>query len=95
MRQLHSWDCGLACVLMVLRAIGRDQDMSLQALIQLHCSLARTSSVWSIDLCYLLRRLGVECTLLTIIAGANPSYACEKFYQNVSMTIGVLQWKYL
>ncbi|CAM6092601.1 unnamed protein product [Calypogeia fissa] len=76
-RQLYSWDCGLACCLMVLRALGIN-GCDLKSLAKL-CS---TTSVWTIDLAHLLRRFAVNVSLITVTIGANPRFAVESFYQD-------------
>ncbi|KAJ1876838.1 hypothetical protein H4R99_006165 [Coemansia sp. RSA 1722] len=75
--QQDSWDCGLACVCMVLRAFGHAT-----------CSIARlarqaqTDSVWTIDLAYLLyRNVRADFTFYTQCAGINPEYAAQAFYE--------------
>ncbi|GAQ91159.1 Guanylyl cyclase domain containing protein [Klebsormidium nitens] len=75
-RQSYAWDCGLACVLMVLRALGFT-GVNLKTLRQ----MCPTMSVWSVDLAHLLRRFGVDVQLLTVTIGANPGFADEKFYK--------------
>jgi hypothetical protein len=73
--QQYSWDCGLACVLMVLRALGCTScDMH-----QLR-RLSQTTSVWTVDLAHLLARFGVAVTFCTITIGINGEYANEWFY---------------
>ncbi|MCL7034591.1 hypothetical protein MKW94_017963 [Papaver nudicaule] len=74
--QLCSWDCGLACIVMVLRAIGIDQ-CDIQALTQL-CS---TTSIWTVDLAYLLQKYSVSFSFFTVTVGANPDYSVETFYK--------------
>ncbi|KAI5059493.1 hypothetical protein GOP47_0025812 [Adiantum capillus-veneris] len=74
--QLHSWDCGLACVLMVLKTLGIEGH-DLKSLEEL-CS---TSSIWTVDLAHLLRLFDVEVAFLTVTIGANPSFAVETFYK--------------
>ncbi|XP_016472177.1 guanylyl cyclase 1 isoform X2 [Nicotiana tabacum] len=73
--QLHSWDCGLACVLMVLRTLGKDYDM--QELEELCC----TTSIWTVDLAYLLQKFSVNFSYFTVTLGANPSFCVETFYK--------------
>ncbi|KAJ2219608.1 hypothetical protein IWW45_009296, partial [Coemansia sp. RSA 485] len=75
--QQDSWDCGLACICMVLRAFGHAT-----------CSIARlarqaqTDSVWTIDLAYLLyRNVRADFTFYTQCAGINPEYAAQAFYE--------------
>ncbi|KAF6266650.1 Guanylylate cyclase-domain-containing protein [Scenedesmus sp. NREL 46B-D3] len=71
----YSWDCGLACVLMVLRALGcTNCDLP-----QLR-KLSQTTSVWTVDLAHLLARFGVAVTFCTITIGINGDYANEWFY---------------
>ena len=53
--QLASWDCGLACVLMVLRASGFTT-----CTIQDLADICSTNSIWTVDLAYLLQRFCVE-----------------------------------
>lgn len=75
-RQAFNWDCGLACVCMVLRAIGR-RDAELYALRQ----MCPTTSIWTVDLAFLLRRHGVPVSFLTVTLGANPDFENESFYR--------------
>lgn len=75
-RQMHSWDCGLACVLMVLRALGRNA-YDLKHLQQ----LCGTTSVWTVDLAHLLRHFALDVCFLTVTIGANPGFALETFYK--------------
>ncbi|BAB10798.1 unnamed protein product [Arabidopsis thaliana] len=74
--QLASWDCGLACVLMVLRASGI-ASCTLEDLAEI-CS---TNSIWTVDLAYLLQKFCVEFSYYTITFGANPNYSIEEFYK--------------
>lgn len=74
--QLHSWDCGLACVLMVLRTLGIN-DCNLQELEELCC----TTSIWTVDLAYLLQKFSVNFSYFTVTLGANPSFCVETFYK--------------
>lgn len=74
--QLCSWDCGLACVLMVLKTLGIEGH-DLKSLGEL-CS---TSSIWTVDLAHLLRLFDIEVAFLTVTLGANPSFAVETFYK--------------
>ncbi|OAY46175.1 guanylyl cyclase 1 isoform X1 [Manihot esculenta] len=74
--QLHSWDCGLACVLMALNTIGIN-NCSIQALAELCC----TTSIWTVDLAYLLQKFSVQFSYFTVTIGANPNYSAETFYK--------------
>ena len=74
-RQQYSWDCGLACVAMVLSALEAAPPL----LTRLY-EICGTNSVWTIDLAHLLRRYGALVSLTTIYIGPNPAYKEEKFY---------------
>ncbi|KAK7311272.1 hypothetical protein RJT34_09298 [Clitoria ternatea] len=74
--QIYTWDCGLACVLMVLQTIGVN-NCNIQALAEL-CS---TTSIWTVDLAYLLQRFSVTFSYFTVTLGANPNYCVETFYK--------------
>ena len=78
-KQTYNWDCGLACVLMVVRALGASaHHCDLRTLRQ----LCRTTSIWTVDLAYLLRKFGADVTFTTVTMGANPEYASESFYRD-------------
>lgn len=74
--QQHTWDCGLACILMVLRTLGIS-DCNIQDLVDL-CS---TTSIWTVDLAYLLQKYSVSFSYFTVTLGANPNFNVEKFYK--------------
>ncbi|XP_022765070.1 protein GUCD1-like isoform X2 [Durio zibethinus] len=74
--QLFSWDCGLACVLMALTTVGID-NCSLQNLAELCC----TTSIWTVDLAYLLQKFSVRFSYYTVTFGANPNYSGERYYK--------------
>lgn len=44
--------------------------------------LCPTTSIWTVDLAYLLRRFGADVTFCTITLGANPDFAAESFYRD-------------
>lgn len=74
-RQMFNWDCGLACALMVLRAVGfNDLDYST---LRRYCA---TTSVWTIDLAHVLRRFGLDVSFFTVTLGPNPAFVNESFY---------------
>lgn len=75
--QLFSWDCGLACISMVLRTIGIE-TCSVDALADLCC----TNSIWTVDLAYLLQKFSVKFFYYTVTLGANPGYSDETFYKD-------------
>ncbi|GLT89114.1 hypothetical protein SLE2022_071120 [Rubroshorea leprosula] len=74
--QLFSWDCGLACVLMALTTIGIN-DYSIQDLAE----LCTTTSIWTVDLAYLLQKFSVSFCYFTVTFGANPKYSVETYYK--------------
>jgi hypothetical protein len=74
-RQSYSWDCGLACVMMVLREKG--MTCTLEDLMQ----VCGTKSVWTVDLAYILSRYGVNFTFYTVTDGVRPEYDTEAFYK--------------
>lgn len=75
--QLSNWDCGLACVLMVLQTIGIN-NCSLHALEK----LCGTRSIWTVDLAYLLQSFSVIFSYFTVTLGANPNFSVESFYKD-------------
>ncbi|XP_019173466.1 PREDICTED: protein GUCD1-like isoform X1 [Ipomoea nil] len=74
--QLHTWDCGLACVAMVLRTLGFS-DCNIAELEELCC----TRSIWTVDLAYLLQKYSVDFYYFTVTLGANPKFSVETFYK--------------
>lgn len=68
----------MACVLMSLRSMGATTGCDLRVLRQ----LCPTTSIWTVDLAYLLRRFGADVTFYTITLGANPEFASESFYRD-------------
>ncbi|CAA7398085.1 unnamed protein product [Spirodela intermedia] len=75
-RQLCNWDCGLACVLMVLRTFGMN-DFSIHDLEEFCC----TTSIWTVDLAYLLKKFSIKFSFFTVTLGANPDFSSEAFYK--------------
>ena len=77
-RQSFNWDCGFACCEMVLRALGVPPgDCSLPNLQK----LVPSSSIWTVDLAFVLHRFNVRFRYLTMTIGVDPSYKNEPFYQ--------------
>ncbi|WCJ19729.1 guanylyl cyclase 1 [Euphorbia peplus] len=74
--QLQSWDCGLACVVMALYTVGI-QNCSVQGL----ADLCDTTSIWTVDLAYLLQKFSVRFSYFTVTFGANPNYSGEIYYK--------------
>ncbi|XP_057429614.1 guanylyl cyclase 1 isoform X2 [Lotus japonicus] len=61
---------------MVLKTIGAN-NCDIQTLVELCCS----TSIWTVDLAYLLQRFSVTFSYFTVTFGANPNYCIESFYQ--------------
>lgn len=74
-RQSFSWDCGLACVMMVL------QHKGMSAPLEEMMKIAGTKSVWTVDLAYILSRYSVDFTFYTVTDGVRPEYGAEAFYK--------------
>ncbi|KAI8920327.1 Guanylyl cyclase [Powellomyces hirtus] len=75
-RQLSNWDCGLACVSMVLASLHHPHT-----LLGLRGSNAVRDGVWTIDLAYLLRKYGIDdFTYYTSYIGVNQQYNRTQFY---------------
>ncbi|KAJ1959717.1 hypothetical protein GGI12_004191 [Dipsacomyces acuminosporus] len=75
--QQDSWDCGLACICMILRAFGYTTITIPQLLRQ-----AKTDSIWTIDLVFLLDHyLHADFTYYTKYAGINPEHTTQPFYK--------------
>ncbi|RKP39233.1 Guanylyl cyclase [Dimargaris cristalligena] len=76
--QWYSWDCGLACVCMILHYYGLTQ-FNMEDLLR-YC---KCESIWTIDVAFILRKfLGVDFTYYTRYLGINPEYAGNTFYQD-------------
>eukprot|EP00967_Tisochrysis_lutea_P071507 scaffold95058_cov30-Tisochrysis_lutea.AAC.5 len=70
--QAADWDCGLACVQMVLLALGVGATEC--TLTELRKRLT-SNSVWTADLVFLLASYGIECEYLTSELGAGADSA--------------------
>jgi hypothetical protein len=94
-RQTHNWDCGLACALMVLKALVNkaDADPSQARLPRAHAArradlptlrrMVKTQSVWTIDLAHLLASFELcDVAFYTVTLGANPAFSTETFYRD-------------
>ncbi|KAI8069151.1 Guanylyl cyclase [Gongronella butleri] len=74
-QQTDQWDCGLACVEMVLR--GLLVNTTKQDLIK-ECAV---ESIWTIDLAFLLGRYVQDFTYYTSYLGSRKEYQDDSFYQ--------------
>lgn len=76
--QESQWDCGLACVSMILLARGKPFGR----LRDLH-QLITTEDLWTIDLAYLLGRYNIpDFTMYTSYIGVHLSNSNKAFYQS-------------
>ncbi|RUS71373.1 hypothetical protein EGW08_020869 [Elysia chlorotica] len=77
--QCYSWDCGLACVSMVLRSLGEPpSEVYTKDLDAMECG----ESIWTIDLAYILNRHSVPLEFYTITMGVKPEHSKKPFYQS-------------
>ncbi|XP_065305059.1 protein GUCD1 [Dermacentor albipictus] len=84
--QSLSWDCGVSCVAMVLSPEQRSDLLLNRDLIGREEGYHQ--STWTIDLCYLLRRFGVDHVYTTVTLGVNPMFQKECYYKKS------LQWDF-
>ncbi|KAJ3236438.1 hypothetical protein HDU78_004638 [Chytriomyces hyalinus] len=86
--QPSQWDCGLACVSMVLKSLrlfSHSDPLDLRMFV--HRDAVQLGSVWTIDLAYLLKAFGVtDFTYYTTYIGVNYNYASKQFYKNAFQT---------
>lgn len=78
MRQCRSWDCGLACVQMVVRLCTK-KKMKFQEISNL-CN--NTTSIWTIHLSSALLQCNVPHLITTTCAGVNQDLESLSFYRN-------------
>jgi len=77
-KQKESWDCGLACVQMVIGVLSDDYKPTPEFL----QSRIAAPSVWTIDLAYLLSEFGVACEFLTAAPVLDmEAYKGSTFYE--------------
>lgn len=77
--QRFGWDCGVACVRMLLPAAERRH---LEDNLRQVCEEEGFGcNTWTIDLCYLMKRYGLASQLYTTTAGANETHRKKKFYE--------------
>lgn len=78
--QKLSWDCGVSCVAMLL-ATDRERRDFLANRDRISQEEGFGASTWTIDLCYLLRRYGIDHVYTTVTLGVNPKYKNELYYK--------------
>ncbi|XP_013167999.1 PREDICTED: protein GUCD1 isoform X2 [Papilio xuthus] len=72
-QQCFNWDCGIACVMMLLSLEQRDYLK--KHFTKICHDEGFLQSTWTIDLCFLLKRFGIEHCMYTIIKGVNSRRA--------------------
>jgi hypothetical protein len=77
-RQNFKWDCGIACILMLMRTRGDQGMRTREDLI----ALVGTNSVWTVDLAYIMHKCGLSCVFHTVMEGVREEYAAETFYKD-------------
>ncbi|XP_023689584.1 protein GUCD1-like [Paramormyrops kingsleyae] len=77
-RQWYHWDCGLACSRMVLKYLHPVSEEDFCSACQ---ELKLTESVWTIDLAYLMHRLGVRHLFCTQTLGVDKGFRKQSFYK--------------
>jgi hypothetical protein len=77
-RQNFKWDCGIACILMLMRTRGDQGMRTREELI----ALVGTNSVWTVDLAYIMHKCGLSCVFHTVMEGVREEYAAETFYKD-------------
>eukprot|EP00088_Acartia_fossae_P000945 TRINITY_DN10350_c2_g1_i1.p1 TRINITY_DN10350_c2_g1~~TRINITY_DN10350_c2_g1_i1.p1 ORF type:complete len:251 (-),score=11.10 TRINITY_DN10350_c2_g1_i1:209-961(-) len=80
-QQLSNWDCGIACVLMVLPTPSR--NYFIKNFSQVVEEEKFGESTWTIDLAYLLDRFHMKFKYFTTTIGIDPGYSKENFYDKV------------
>ncbi|KAI9255268.1 Guanylyl cyclase [Phascolomyces articulosus] len=73
--QHYDWDCGLACIAMMLKGLGIESNIE-----QLAEEIGLTS-IWTIDLAFLLRKYEFDFTFYTSVFGTREEYKDVKFYE--------------
>ncbi|KAI9498854.1 Guanylyl cyclase [Zychaea mexicana] len=73
--QHSDWDCGLACIAMTLKGLGIESSVE-----QLTEEIKLTS-IWTIDLAFLLRKYEPDFTFYTSVFGTRKEYKGVKFYE--------------
>lgn len=77
--QQLAWDCGVSCVAMLLSQKQREYLINSKAKIAREEGFG--TSTWTIDLCYLLKRFGIDHTYRTVTLGVNPSVKDSVYYK--------------
>lgn len=77
-KQRYNWDCGVACVLMILPPTERHDFFS--NFLKICEEEGFKNSTWTIDLCYLLKRFNIPHNYYTTTIGVHPGYRGNLLY---------------
>jgi len=77
-RQHFNWDCGIACARMILKLFGKNQNGT--ELSAYFTSAHLKTSIWTIDLAYLLTHFGIANRMKTLTLGVDANYSAIDFY---------------
>jgi len=76
-KQQFNWDCGIACLRMVLKYFEKNQNGELM---KYFTEMGLRTSIWTVDLAYLLTHFQIENQLSTVTLGVDANYAGVDFY---------------
>lgn len=76
-RQNYDWDCGLACLKMILQFF----NITFNDFDSVYESLNCETRVWTIDLCIILSHYEIPCKYYTITLGVDQNYSKERYYR--------------
>ncbi|ESN98538.1 hypothetical protein HELRODRAFT_185838 [Helobdella robusta] len=77
-RQHSNWDCGLACVQMILKTYDKNIDNFKSVCVRLNLK----TSIWTIDLAYILQYYHIAHKFMTITLGVDEAYSKKSFYKD-------------
>ncbi|KAG1682430.1 Protein GUCD1 [Nymphon striatum] len=82
--QKYNWDCGVACVMMVINAQARaDLNNHFKEICE---EEGFEKSVWTIDLCYLLKRYNMNFLFCSTRLGVDPDFSKMTYYGSMLKT---------
>ncbi|XP_063388887.1 protein GUCD1 isoform X2 [Cydia fagiglandana] len=79
--QRYSWDCGVACVTMLLDPAQRQE--LLDNFEQICKEEGFGQITWTIDLCYLLKKFEIPHCMHTTMMGVNEAHRKHNYYRNI------------
>eukprot|EP00038_Savillea_parva_P008901 m.179934 g.179934 ORF g.179934 m.179934 type:complete len:341 (-) comp14886_c0_seq1:220-1242(-) len=81
LQQKYTWDCGHACARMIVRAVT-GQDISYADVMDVgkQYGVGSSETLWTIDLCYILKHYGVRHRFYTESTGVESTLKSKDFY---------------